>query len=104
MPVLAAVNVAALSNASAAASQATGAAQEVLQRERAAARGSLPSIFSVRVLGFGDEPVEDGDKRDKRGKAASYRPDSPVAILGLGGTGATQRAHLTRQEQQELDL
>ena len=104
MPVLAAVNVAALSNASAAASQATGAAQEVLQRERAAARGSLPSIFSVRVLGFGDEPVEDGDKPDKRGKAASYRPDSPVAILGLGGTGATQRAHLTRQEQQELDL
>ncbi|MEG2030883.1 MAG: filamentous hemagglutinin family protein [Janthinobacterium sp.] len=106
MPVLAAVNVAALSNASAAASQATGAAQEALQRERAAARGNLPSIFSVRVLGFGDETLEGGDRPagGKRAGAAGYRPDSPVAILGLGGTGATQRAHLTRQEQQELDL
>ncbi|MPS55498.1 hypothetical protein E2I20_27905 [Alcaligenaceae bacterium SAGV3] len=55
IPVVAAVNVAALSNASAAASQAATAAQEVMQRERAASRQILPSVFTVRVLGFGNE-------------------------------------------------
>jgi len=49
MPTIAAVNVGALSNASAAASQATAAAQDVLQRERATARQNLPSIFTVRL-------------------------------------------------------
>ncbi len=64
IPTIAAVNVGALSNASAAASQAAGAAQEVLQRERASARQNLPSIFTVRVLGFGSEPLEPSDKSE----------------------------------------
>ncbi|MGJ7573605.1 filamentous hemagglutinin family protein [Variovorax sp. RB2P76] len=56
LPVVAAVNVGALTNASAAASSAAAAAQDVMQRERAAARQSPPSVFTVRVLGFGNEP------------------------------------------------
>jgi hypothetical protein len=55
LPVVAAVNVGALTNASAATSSATAAAQDVMQRERAAARQNLPSVFTVRVLGFGNE-------------------------------------------------
>ncbi|MRT32853.1 hypothetical protein FGX01_03145, partial [Xylella fastidiosa subsp. multiplex] len=55
LPVVASVNVGALTNASAAAAQATMAAQDVMQRERASARQALPSVFTVRVLGFGDE-------------------------------------------------
>ncbi|KAF1044734.1 MAG: Heme/hemopexin-binding protein [Herbaspirillum frisingense] len=53
LPVVAAVNVGALTNASAAASSAAMAAQDAVSRDRAAARQSLPSVFTVRVLGFG---------------------------------------------------
>ena len=60
IPVVAAVNVGALTNASAAASSAATAAQDTVQRERAAARQALPSIFTVRVLGFGNEPLDGG--------------------------------------------
>jgi filamentous hemagglutinin family protein len=91
IPTVAAVNVGALTNASAAASQASTAAQEVVQRERVAARQALPSIFTVRVLGFGSEPIEDGEKsppqmRDGQppGAGASYDNTSPVQIIGHG--------------------
>ena len=62
LPVVAAVNVSALSNASAAASSAAAAAQDAIQRDRAEARKALPSIFTVRVLGFGNEPAEGSDR------------------------------------------
>jgi hypothetical protein len=63
LPVVAAVNVGALTNASAAASSAAAAAQDVMQRERAAARQSLPSVFTVRVLGFGNESPPQGGEQ-----------------------------------------
>ena len=50
IPVTASVNTGALSSASAAASTATAAAQDVMQRDRAASRQNLPSIISVQIL------------------------------------------------------
>nr|WP_240531463.1 filamentous haemagglutinin family protein [Variovorax boronicumulans] len=83
LPVVASVNVGALTNASAAASQATAAAQDVMQRERAAARQSLPSVFSVRVLGFGNEP-------------ASGAPEAPRCGAGRRSRRATTRRASSR--------
>nr|WP_198087959.1 filamentous haemagglutinin family protein [Variovorax sp. E3] len=91
LPVVAAVNVGALTSASAAASQATVAAQEALQRERAAQRQALPSVFTVRVLGFGNEPAGGGgasdDSNNNRPSATpvSYNPRSVIRVLGGGG-------------------
>ncbi len=72
VPVMAAVNVGALTSASAAASSAATAAQDTVARARAEARQNLPSIITVRVIGFGNEALqEDG----------SFKPDpnSPVS-------------------------
>lgn len=57
IPVIAAVNVGALSSASAAASSATQAAEDVMRQQQAAARQNQPSMISVQILGFGDEPL-----------------------------------------------
>ncbi|MGJ7542167.1 filamentous haemagglutinin family protein [Variovorax sp. LT1R16] len=92
LPVIAAVNIGALTNASAAASQAAVAAQEVLQRERAAARQTLPSVFTVRVLGFGSEPAGQGGQGGPASDPPAPRPASRAAydrskmvqIVGLG--------------------
>ncbi|MGF6346854.1 filamentous haemagglutinin family protein [Variovorax sp. W2I14] len=90
LPVIAAVNIGALTNASAAAAQATAAAQDMLQRERAAARQALPSVFTVRVLGFGNEPAQGGgDAPQSRtgpasGPQAVYDPMNPVQVVGMG--------------------
>jgi filamentous hemagglutinin family protein len=89
LPTVAAVNVAALTNASAAASQATGAAQEAMQRERATARQSLPSIFTVRVLGFGSEPSDGGEQVPPPTSGLpfgvlSYDLKNRVQVLGHG--------------------
>ncbi|WP_307506525.1 filamentous hemagglutinin family protein [Variovorax sp. W1I1] len=97
LPAIASVNVGALTNASAAASQASMAAQDVMQRERAAARQALPSVFTVRVLGFGNEPAggdsgSNGGNKDNDGAPAgkastpvSYNPRSVIRVLGGGG-------------------
>jgi hypothetical protein len=88
IPVVAAVNIGALTNASAAASQAAMAAQDVVQRERAAQRQALPSVFTVRVLGFGNEtlPGSGASQRgdDKSAAKAEYDPQNPVQVVGLG--------------------
>ncbi|MGJ7543777.1 filamentous haemagglutinin family protein [Variovorax sp. LT1R16] len=84
------VNVGALTNASAAASQAATAAQDVIQRERVAARQALPSVFTVRVLGFGHEPTERGEPAPGRPLPAGsqskvrYDPASLVQLVGRG--------------------
>ncbi|WP_422086126.1 filamentous haemagglutinin family protein [Variovorax sp.] len=103
IPTIAAVNVGALTNASAAASQAAVAAQDVLQRERAVARQSLPSVFIVRVLGFGNEegaaaPAEPRATAAKVG----YDVNSPVQVLGRGALPEAQKAKLTARERQLL--
>jgi filamentous hemagglutinin len=90
--VVAAVNVSALSNASAAASSAAAAAQDAMQRERAVARQNLPSVFTVRVLGFGNEaapPRPDGQETptsgaELRSGLEPYDPARMVKIVGLG--------------------
>ncbi|MGJ7545359.1 filamentous haemagglutinin family protein [Variovorax sp. LT1R16] len=104
IPTVAAVNVGALSNASAAAAQAAGAAQEVLQRERVAARQSLPSVFTVRVLGFGNEaPAGLPSGPDgSAGERAGYNPDGVVQVLGAGVLSAAQQQPLTPGERRGL--
>jgi hypothetical protein len=109
LPAVAAVNVGALTSASAAASSAAIAAQETVQRAREEARQAQPSVFTVRVLGFGNEPVEGGEKAPSsprpglQSDATSYQQASPVQIVGLGGTvDAGQAARLTAHERRLL--
>jgi filamentous hemagglutinin family protein len=106
LPVIAAVNIGALTNASAAASQASAAAQEVIQRDRATARQSLPSVFTVRVLGFGSEPVPSSDRpsepRTPTPAGAHYDAGSAFQLLGQGSLAPDQRARLTEVEQSRL--
>jgi hypothetical protein len=82
LPVVASVNVGALTSASAAASQAAMAAQDEVQRERTAVRQSLPSIFTVRVLGFGSDTLPGNSTNGPTGssggdKAAPARGNPP---------------------------
>ncbi|MGJ7541338.1 filamentous haemagglutinin family protein [Variovorax sp. LT1R16] len=110
IPTVAAVNVGALTNASAAAAQAAGAAQEVLQRERVAARQSLPSVFTVRVLGFGNEPAPGAEQAPASPRAAlqpsrglPYDPASPVQFVGVGQDfDAAQLARLSADQRRQL--
>ena len=110
MPALAAVNVGALSNASAAASQATAAAQDVLQRERTAARQNLPSIFTVRLIGFGNEAMEGaGDLPPppraglQSSRGVPYDAANPVQFIGVGGDfDARQLARLSPEQRRLL--
>ncbi|CAM2767696.1 filamentous haemagglutinin family protein [Janthinobacterium lividum] len=106
MPTVASVNVAAMTNASAAATQATAAAQEVVQRERAATRSAQPSVFTVRVLGFGSEAPPDSAQATPadgaRIEAADYNPRSAVRVLGLGPLPESATRQLTAQERSRL--
>jgi hypothetical protein len=104
LPVVASVNVGALTNASAAAAQATIAAQDAVQRERATQRQALPSVFTVRVLGFGDEPAGGAGAPESRTPDARnrYDADSPVQVLGRGQLAEAQKAKLTAQERRLL--
>ncbi|MGJ7484361.1 filamentous hemagglutinin family protein [Variovorax sp. LT2P21] len=103
IPVIASVNVGTLTNASAAASQAAVAAQDVMQRERAAARQALPSVFTVRVLGFGnDAPGAPQSSNGAQGEKLSYNPDSVVQLLGGGVLTAAQQQALTPSERSAL--
>ncbi|WP_297352521.1 filamentous haemagglutinin family protein [Paraburkholderia sp.] len=62
-------------------------------------------IITVQVEGFGDSGGDDDDdpKKKRKGEALSYNPASSIAILGLGPLGDSQRAHLTREEQNKLN-
>ncbi|PVX36125.1 filamentous haemagglutinin family protein [Janthinobacterium sp. 78] len=106
MPTVASVNVAAMTNASAAATQATAAAQDVVQRERAATRSAQPSVFTVRVLGFGsDAPPDSAQAMPQDGariEAADYNPRSAVRVLGLGPLPESATRQLTAQERSRL--
>ncbi|MNX03950.1 Heme/hemopexin-binding protein precursor [compost metagenome] len=87
IPMVAAVNVNALTSASAAANTAVQAAQDMVKRQT---RQAQPSTISVQVLGFGEEtssvtPAK-GDDR--------YDPDSVVQVVGMGELSAEQRARM----------
>src|SRR3546814_2717568 len=81
IPVMAAVNVGALTSASAASASAASAAQDTVSRARNDARQNQPSIFSVQILGFGGEGARGGAATDRvtgsgvDGQQVSSRPD-----------------------------
>lgn len=105
LPTVAAVNVAALSTASAAATHAVQAAQETVRRQAGRAR---PSIISVQVLGFGDSPSgsatpSPGMPASAVTRAGGYDPGSAFQVLGNGELGDAQRARLTSAERVRLD-
>ncbi|WP_429614630.1 filamentous haemagglutinin family protein [Variovorax sp. W2I14] len=110
IPTIAAVNVGALTNASAAASQATAAAQDAMQRERATARQNLPSVFTVRVLGFGSESMEGAEKGPQSlppeyqsSSMPSYNAASPLQFVGMGrDIDPKQMARLTAEQRRHL--
>ncbi len=104
LPPAATVNIGALTNASAAAAQASAAAQDVLQRERAAARQALPSVFTVRVLGFGNEPPAGvpSSRGGPGGSPAAYDPKGAVEVLGQMDLGAAEMGQLTATERRNL--
>ncbi|UTM01074.1 filamentous hemagglutinin family protein [Alcaligenes sp. NLF5-7] len=105
VPVIAAVNVSALSSASAAASSAASAAQDTVARARAEARQNLPSIINVQILGFGNEaPQSVSSGARPADQAASYRPDNLVQVVGRGDLSAAQLSGLTADERKHLDL
>ncbi|MDM0148335.1 filamentous haemagglutinin family protein [Variovorax sp. J2P1-31] len=104
IPVIAAVNIGALTNASAATAQATAAAQEVLQRERAAARQALPSVFTVRVLGFGGEAPEGAPRSPAPAARGGHAgaPGQALEVLGQMDLPAAQLSQLSATEQRNL--
>jgi filamentous hemagglutinin family protein len=108
LPAIASVNVGALTNASAAAAQATMAAQDLVHQQQAAARQALPSIFTVRVLGFGNDPADgtDGGASGSatRGEPVGYRTDSPVQVVGDGVLSESQKQRLTAEERRAFGL
>ncbi|WP_448101688.1 filamentous haemagglutinin family protein [Luteibacter jiangsuensis] len=80
VPVTAAVNVGALNAASAAATAASQAAEDVARKQQADARDKLPSEISVRVL-------RDGDNTSSVAPAPGYDGSSPVQVLGRNEDG-----------------
>lgn len=105
IPAVAAVNVGALSNASAATSSAALAAQDTVQRARNEARQALPSIFTVRVLGFGNEGSA-GDavpQTSSSGVKPGYDQSSFVQVAGHGNEIKPELASLlTEAEKRKL--
>jgi hypothetical protein len=74
-----------------------------MQRERAAARQALPSVFTVRVLGFGnDAPGAPQSSNGAQGEKFLYNPDSVVQLLGGGVLTAAQQQALTASERRAL--
>ncbi|MNU42237.1 Heme/hemopexin-binding protein precursor [compost metagenome] len=111
LPVVAAVNIGALTTASAAASAAAMAAQESMRQERAAARQNLPSVFTVRVLGFGNDSLPSGGAGAsspprpgaQAGASPRYDPANPVQVFGHGNQfDASVMSLLTDAEKSRL--
>ncbi|MBO9357607.1 filamentous hemagglutinin, partial [Bordetella petrii] len=111
IPVMAAVNVGALTSASAAASSAATAAQDTVARTRAAAQKALPSIISVQILGFGtDAPAGGGTQAPpapRSGPTSSlqrpYDSANLAQIVGLGDNIDPKHwARLTQDERRRL--
>jgi hypothetical protein len=104
IPIVAAVNVSALTSASAAASAAADAAQDLTRQQQAAARQALPSIITVQVLGFGNEPM-DGTTPPKRDNGTnspiSYNQGGSFQVLGEGQLTPAQLAELTPDERRK---
>jgi len=61
-----------------------------------------PSVFSVQVLGFGDERLE--PSREEARRAPGYRPTSSVQVLGAGQLDERAMDQLTEEERGRLSL
>jgi hypothetical protein len=92
VPVTASVNIGALNAASAAATAATQAAEDVVRKQQAETRDKLPSEISVQVL-------RDGDTTSSIAPARGYDVGSPVQVLGHQAAGD---ARLTDDERRAL--
>jgi filamentous hemagglutinin family protein len=108
LPGVAPVNIGALTNAGAVASQAALAAQDVVQRERASARQALPSIFTVRVLGFGNDAPNDGaapasSSSGQQSDTSGYDRKNRVQVVGHGESMKPELlSRLTAEERRAL--
>jgi filamentous hemagglutinin family protein len=96
LPAMASVNVGALSNASAAASSAAMAAQDTVQRAREAARQALPFVFTVRVLGFGNEKPEPARSGAPSARQGSKTGDN-ASFVQVAGHGQEIKPELASQ-------
>jgi len=103
VPVVASINTGSITSASAAATSAAQAADNVVRQQQASARQNLPSVFSVQVLSFGQEHLEPSRDGASRG-TPNYNPDSPVQVLGAGPLSEQARARLTEEERGNLTL
>ena len=106
IPAAATVNTGALASASAASSAAAGAAQESVQRAQQQSRQNLPSVISVQILGYGDEPAAGATPPSPRARRAGSRYDSAsaVQILGAGALEPGEMRGLTEQERAKLSM
>ena len=112
IPVIAAVNVGALTSASTAASNAATAASDAAQGARAAAQKALPSIISVQILGFGNEPLSGGAPATEPTSAVPpagqqaqrYTPNHMVQVLARGSHPQGDVSSLTPDELRSLGL
>ncbi|WP_442857421.1 filamentous haemagglutinin family protein [Bordetella genomosp. 13] len=114
IPVVAAVNVGALTSASSAATNAASAAQDAVSRSRAAAQRALPSIISVQILGFGDgsqAPAPAPAPAPSRAPAAngratgepvSYDPGSAIQLMNSRSVGQAGQPALTDKERANM--
>ncbi|UPG92949.1 filamentous haemagglutinin family protein [Luteibacter aegosomatissinici] len=91
IPVTAAVNVGALNAASAAATAASQAAEDVARKQQGDARDKMPSEISVHVL-------RDGDNTSSVAPVSGYDNASPVQVLGRKG----QEGQLTDAEKKAM--
>ncbi|VVE75265.1 filamentous hemagglutinin-like protein [Pandoraea anapnoica] len=103
LPVIAAVNVGALTNASATAAQASSAAQDAMARERVAQRQNTPSIFTVRMLGGEPSGGTFAPSTSVHPGGATYDSASAVQLIGVGTDyDAKQVARLSDTQRQSL--
>jgi filamentous hemagglutinin family protein len=109
LPVLAVANIGALTSASAAANAAATGAQDAIQRDRNAARNNLPSVFTVRVLGFGNEPAVRSDADQVVPSVSGNRVNQPydqhstVQLIGVGDHfPPEQLARLNDEQRRQL--
>ena len=94
IPVMASINVGALTSASVAANSAVQAAQDMVKRQT---RETRPSVISVQVLGFGDQLGS-----APKPSASGYDDNSVVRVLRMGELTSEQRAVLTTSKRRQL--
>ena len=76
-----------------------------MQRAQQQSRQNLPSVISVQILGYGDEPAAGATPPSPRAAAPAgsrYDSASAVQILGAGALEPGEMRGLTEQERARL--